>query len=80
MTTVPVEVDDDLLKLADVQAADSGKPRSEVLAAALRRGLGGGQLNRILAANSAGASISEEDSLALAKSELASARADRRTA
>jgi len=39
MSTVPVEVDDDLLKLADAQAADSGKPRSEVLAAALRRGL-----------------------------------------
>ena len=80
MSTVPVEIDDDLLTLADAQAADSGKPRSEVLAAALRRGLGGGQLSQVLAANSAGASLSEEDSLALAKSELGAARADRRTA
>jgi len=75
MRTVPVDIDDDLLTLADAQAADSGKPRSEVLAAALRRGLG-----QILAANSAGESLSEEDSLALAKSELGAARADRRTA
>ncbi|MGH3260468.1 MAG: hypothetical protein ACRDNS_00590 [Trebonia sp.] len=42
MTTVPVEVDDELLKLADAQAAEAGRPRSDVLAAALRRGLGGG--------------------------------------
>jgi hypothetical protein len=80
MSTVPIEVDDDLLKLADAQAADSGKPRSEVLAAALRRGLGGGRLGQILAANSAGASPSEEEALALAKAELGAARADRRTA
>ncbi len=80
MSTVPVEVDEDLLKLADAQAADSGKPRSEVLAAALRRGLSGGRLGQVLAANSAGASLSEEDAQALATSELGAARADRRTA
>lgn len=80
MSTVPVEVAEDLLKLADAQAADSGKPRSEVLAAALRRGLGGGGLGQILAANSVGERLSEEEALALAKAELGAARADRRTA
>lgn len=80
MSTVPVEVDDDLLKLADAQAADSGKPRGDVLAAALRRGLGGGRLSQILTANGQDASLSEDEALAVAKSELKAARAQRRSA
>jgi hypothetical protein len=80
MSTVPVEVDAELLKLADAQAAESGKPLGEVLAAALRRGLGGGRLNRILPTNEYGASLTEDEALALAKSELKAARAKRRSA
>ncbi len=78
MTTVPIEVDDDLLKIVDAQAAESGKPRGEVLAAALCRGLGGGQLGRILADARTAPSLSEDEASALAKSELEAARADRR--
>lgn len=37
MTVLPVNVDDDLIELVDTQAAESGKSRAEVLAAALRR-------------------------------------------
>ena len=80
MTTVPVEVDDELLKLADAQAAEAGKPRSEVLAAALRRGLGGGQLSRLLDEARKGPALSEDEAMELAKSELAAMRAERRGA
>jgi hypothetical protein len=80
VTTVPVEVDDALLKLADAQAAETGRPRSEVLAAALRRGLGGGQLERLLAAARTGPELSEDEAMELAKSELAAMRAERRDA
>jgi metal-responsive CopG/Arc/MetJ family transcriptional regulator len=71
MTVLPVNVDDDLIELVDAQAAESGRSRSEVLAAAIRRGLGGGRT---------GEDISEDDAMALAKTELAAARAERSTA
>ncbi|MEP7020675.1 MAG: hypothetical protein ABI808_08490 [Pseudonocardiales bacterium] len=80
MTTVPVEVDDELLKLADAQAAEAGRPRCEVLAAALRRGLGGGQLRRLLAEARKGPELSEDEAVELAKSELAAMHAERRGA
>ncbi len=80
MSTVPIEVDDELLKLADAQAADSGKPRGEVLAAALRRGLGGGRLSQILSTSGQDASLAEDEAEALARSELKAARAQRRGA
>jgi predicted transcriptional regulator len=80
VTTVPVEVDDELLRLADAQAAEAGRPRSEVLAAALRRGLGGGQLSRLLADARKGPELSEDEAMELAKSELAAMRAERRGA
>ena len=44
MTVLPVNVDDDLIELLDAQAAETGRSRSEVLVAAIRRGLGGGRL------------------------------------
>lgn len=80
MTTVPVEVDAELLKLADAQAAEAGRPRSEVLAAALRRGLGGGQLSRLLAEARKGPELSEDEAMELANSELTAMRAERRDA
>lgn len=78
MTTVPVEVDDELLTLADAQAAQTGRPRSEVLAAALRRGLGGGKLARLLAEARKPPALSEDEAMELAQAELAAARAERR--
>lgn len=62
------------------QAAETGRSRSEVLAAAIRRGLGGGRLAETLAAYRTGEEISEDDAMALAKAELAAARAERPTA
>lgn len=80
MTVLPVNVDDDLIELVDAQAAESGKSRAEVVAAALRRGLGGGALTETLAAYRTGEDISEDDAMSLAKTELAAARAERTTA
>lgn len=79
MTVLPVNIDDDLLRLLDAQAAESGRPRAELLAAAIRRGLGGGRLAETLAAHRTGAEISEDDAMDLARSELAATRAERRT-
>jgi metal-responsive CopG/Arc/MetJ family transcriptional regulator len=80
MTELRFNVDDDLLELLDAQAAESGRPRSEVLAAAIRRGLGGGRLAETLTGYRTGEEISEDDAMALAKAELAAARAERATA
>ena len=80
MSTVPVEVDAELLKLADAHAAESGRGRDEVLAAALRRGLGGGQLSRLLDEARRGTQLSETEAMALANSELAAMRAEHRDA
>jgi metal-responsive CopG/Arc/MetJ family transcriptional regulator len=80
MTVLPVNVDDDLIELVDAQAAESGRSRSDVLAAAIRRGLGGGRLAETLAAYRTSEQISESDAMALARAELAAARAERPTA
>lgn len=79
MTVLPVNLDDDLIALLDAQAAESGMSRSEVLAAAIRRGLGGGRLGETLASYRTGEEISEDDALSLARTELAAARAERDT-
>lgn len=78
MTTVRVDVDERLLQLADEQAAASGKPRSEVLAAALRRGLGGGDLGEIVETNLKDPSLTDDEALALASAELKAMRVWRR--
>ncbi len=77
MTVLPVNVEDDLIELVDALAAESGRSRSEVLAAAIRRGLGGGRLAETLAAYRTGEKISEDGAMALAKAELAAVRAER---
>lgn len=80
MSTVPVEVDAELLKLADAEAAKSGRGRDEVLAAALRRGLGGGRLSRLLDEARRDVQLSEDEAMELATSELRAVRAERRGA
>jgi metal-responsive CopG/Arc/MetJ family transcriptional regulator len=77
MTVLAVNVDDDLIEVLDAQAAESGRSRSEVLAAVIRRGLGRGRLAETLSAYRTGEIISENDAMALATAELAAARADR---
>ncbi len=77
MAELLVTVDGDLIELLDAQTAESGRSRTEVLAAAIRRGLGGGRLAEALAAYRTGKEISEDDAMALAKAELAAARAER---
>lgn len=79
MTILPVNVDDDLVELLDAQAAQSGRSRGEVLAAAIRRGLGGGRLAKTMAAYRTGEEISADDAMALARSELAAIRSERAT-
>lgn len=79
MTILPVNVDDDLVELLDAQAAESGQSRGEVLAAAIRRGLGGGRLAETMAAYRTGEEISEDEAMALAQAELAAARSERTT-
>lgn len=74
MTALRFNVDDDLIDLLDAQAAESGGSRSEVLAAAIRRGLGGVRLAETVATYRTDEGISEDDAMALAKAELAAAR------
>lgn len=76
MNILPVNVDDDLVELLDAQAAESGQSRDEVLAAAIRRGLGGGRLAETMAAYRTGEEISEDEAMALAQAELAAARSE----
>lgn len=54
-----------------------GRSRTKVLAAAIRRGLGGGRLAETLGTYRTGEDISEDDALTLAQAELAAARAER---
>ena len=80
MTVLPVNVADDLIELLDARAAESGTSRSEVLAAAIRRGLGGGRLSVTMAAYRTGERISEDEAMALAKAELEATRTERPSA
>ena len=77
MSTVEVELDDDLIRRIDEQVAATGRPRSEVIADALQRQLGGGRLREILAAVRERSGLSEDEAMGLAISELEAHRADR---
>jgi len=77
MAELLVTLDDDLIELLDAQVAESGRPRSEVLAAAIRSGLGGGRLAETLAAYRTGEQIPEDEAMALATAEREAAHYDR---
>lgn len=77
MSTVEVELDDDLLSRVDERVAATGKPRSEVIAEALRSQFGGGRLREILASSRERSDLTEEQAMALAISELDAYRAER---
>lgn len=77
MSTVEVELDEDLLARVDAQVAATGKPRSEVIAEALRSQLGGGRLQKILASARKQSGLSEQQAMELAISELNAYRDER---
>lgn len=77
MSTVEVELDDELLRRIDEQVAATGRPRSEVIADALQRQLGGGRLHEVLASVRERSGLSEDEAMELAISELDAYRSDR---
>lgn len=77
MRTVEIELDEELLALVDEQASASGRPRSEVIAEALRRQLKQGRLQTILASVRAQSGLSEDEAMELAIAELDALRSER---
>lgn len=77
MSTLKIELDDELLALVEERAAVLGKPRSEVIADALRRQLERGRLRDILDSARRRAPLSEDEAMQLAITELKAVRAER---
>ncbi len=77
MSTVEVELDEDLLARVDEQVAATGKPRSEVIAEALRSQLGSGRLREILTSVRERSGLSEQQAMEMAISELDAYRDER---
>ncbi len=69
MSSVMVELDDESLALAEKHAAIAGRPREEIIAEAVRRGLATGDMRAILTAGRTGAEISERDAMEMALEE-----------
>lgn len=78
VSTLKIELDDELLALVEERAAVLGKPRSEVIADALRRQLEGGRLRDILDSAQTRASLPEDEAMQLAITELRAVRAERK--
>lgn len=76
-SSLQVSLDDDLAALVAARAADTGRPQGEVIAAALRRGLGGGRLSAILDRGRQDDSLGEDEAMELALAEQKAARAER---
>lgn len=77
MSTVEIELDDELLALVDRHAASSGRPRSEVIVDALRRQLRAGRLGEVLAEARTRSDLSEREAMELAITELEALRSER---
>ena len=80
MSTVEIELDADLERLVDAQVAGSGRPRDAVIAAALRRGLGGGRLRAILDASRTATAANDDDASEIALADVRARRAEQRGA
>lgn len=76
MSNVMVQLDDELLALAEKRAAISGRPREEVIAEAVRRGLATGGLRATLTAGRTGTEITERDAMEMALEEQRRYRAE----
>lgn len=72
-----VELDDDLLRLAEDRAAAIGKPRDRVIEDALRRQLQPSRLAQLAAKVRARSDLTDEQAVELAYSELEAERAER---
>lgn len=77
MSTVEIELDEDLLARVDEQVAATGRDRSEVIAEAVRRQFGAGRLREVLTEVRQRSGLSEQEAMDLAVSELAAVRAER---
>ncbi len=77
MSTVEVELDEDLLACVDEQVAATGRDRSEVIAEAVRRQFGASRMREVLAEVRQRSGLSEREAMDLAVSELAAVRAER---
>ncbi len=77
MSTVEIELDQELLARVDEQATATGRPRSEVIIESLRRQLGDGRLREILASARGAPGMSERQATDVAVSELSAYRAER---
>jgi metal-responsive CopG/Arc/MetJ family transcriptional regulator len=77
MSTVQIELDDELLALIDERAAASGKPRDEVIAEAIRQQLERGRLREVLEAARERSGLSEDEAMRLALAEQRAYRAER---
>lgn len=77
MSTVEVELDDELIRRIDEQVAATGRPRSEVIADALQRQFSSGRLREVLASARERSGLSEDDAMELAISELDAYRSGR---
>ncbi|MGB4777358.1 hypothetical protein [Microbacterium sp.] len=78
MSVIQVQLDADVERLVDAQVAASGRSRDAVIAAALRRGLGGGRLRAILDGGRITA-VNEDEATRIASDEVVAARAGLRT-
>lgn len=76
-SSLQVLLDDDLAALVAARAADTGRPQDEVIASAIRRGLGGGRLAEIIDRGRKDSSLSEDEAMELALAEQKAARAER---
>lgn len=77
MSTVEVELDEELLARVDEQVGVTGRERSEVIAEALRRQFGASRMREVLAEVRQRSGLSEQEAMDLAVSELAAVRAER---
>ena len=80
MSTVRIQMDAELERLVDAQVAESGQSRDEVIAAALRRGLGEGGLRASLSQSRRATAASDDEAMQIALAEVKAARGQRRTA
>ena len=77
MSSVTVELDEELLARVQERAAASGKPREEVIAEALRREFTAGGLREIVDPIRARSGLSEDEAMQLALEEQRAYRRER---
>lgn len=77
MSTVKIQLDDELLTRIGQHAAASGGPRDEIIAEAVRKQLDGGRLRQILASARERSDLDEDEAMRVAIAEERADRAER---